>query len=549
MIFTVVLFVVKLICCIGTEPKEGEVRLVDGTNQLKSEGRVDIFLDGEWGTICDDAWDIFDANVVCKQLGFESARAAYPNNSYPSGDSLPIHVRDVFCVGYEKSVYECLFHRTHLDRCAHSEDATLACNTLRLIGGENDAVGQVEALLPHSLRFCQDSFDKTSAENVCAELGYSSVEDYNCCVNTEMETTSLMEYATIECITSTDRKLCKLTNETCPSQNYASINCSIAPIRIIPVGSNPLEGRLEVLLDGTWGSVCSDLWNNKSAVVACRQLGNFALKPANALRFSGDVGINKNVAFENLCCIGDEQHIERCPIKSIGLDSPPCQMDNVGMVCTDIRLVGGRPGFSEGRVEVVSNRQWGNVCADSWTIQNADVVCRQLYDVPAYSIGDFGQGSNDVLMSKVDCVGDESSLTKCSYLRHTDDSNVCNTNMQAGVICQDLRLRSATNTLNVGQVEIMVDGKWGSICGHGWSIKEANIACRQLGHCSALRSSIGEHRLDVDRMHWTSISCLGNESMLRDCNYEIGNGPCYNFLFEADVTCIGRLSILVQTYM
>ena len=47
---------------------EGEVRLVDG--RTEKDGRVEICLNGFWGSVCDVNWDERDARVVCRQLGF-----------------------------------------------------------------------------------------------------------------------------------------------------------------------------------------------------------------------------------------------------------------------------------------------------------------------------------------------------------------------------------------------------------------------------------------------------------------------------------------------
>ena len=101
------------------------MRLVSPTNSTNS-GRVEVFYNGTWGTICDNSWDLKDADVVCRQLGYDGASTAPGDAAFGQGTG-QIWLTDVQCVGDETSIFECNHGGWGIHNCGHNSDASAVC--------------------------------------------------------------------------------------------------------------------------------------------------------------------------------------------------------------------------------------------------------------------------------------------------------------------------------------------------------------------------------------------------------------------------------------
>ena len=102
------------------------LRLVGGS--WNGEGRVEILYNGNWGTVCDDSWDLDDARVICRELGYSGAVSAHSSAHFGSGSG-QIWLDDVNCLGSETSIVNCPHGGWGSHNCGHHEDASVVCSS------------------------------------------------------------------------------------------------------------------------------------------------------------------------------------------------------------------------------------------------------------------------------------------------------------------------------------------------------------------------------------------------------------------------------------
>ncbi|KAM7384672.1 hypothetical protein PAMA_011838 [Pampus argenteus] len=147
------------------------VRLAGGTDRCA--GRVELWRNRTWGTVCDDQWDLKDADVVCAQLGCGYALSVTGQGGlFPRGRG-PIHLDEVNCTGGEGNLWACPAAQDDSD-CGHKEDAGVVCSEMRavrLTGGLDRCSGKVEIHRNGSWgTLCNTCWDIDMASLVCSML-------------------------------------------------------------------------------------------------------------------------------------------------------------------------------------------------------------------------------------------------------------------------------------------------------------------------------------------------------------------------------------------
>uniref|UniRef100_A0A3Q4N0K9 SRCR domain-containing protein n=1 Tax=Neolamprologus brichardi TaxID=32507 RepID=A0A3Q4N0K9_NEOBR len=310
-----------------------------GSGSTRCSGRVEVYHNNSWGTVCDDGWDLNDAAVVCRQLNCGSALEVPQSAQFGAGTG-QICLDNVGCSGNESSLIECNGSGFGTYSCGNHHDADVICSgkkafRYQLAGsGLTRCSGRVEIYYNNIWgTVCDDYWDLKDAQVVCRQI--------NCGTALEAPRSALFgagtgqiwldnvgcsgnESSLIEC------KYNQFGTNNCGHQQDAGVICSDL-IRLVGSGSTRCSGRVEIFHNNSWGTVCDDNWDLNDAQVVCRELNcGTALGAPPFAQFGAGTG---QIWLDNVTCSGNENSLTEC--QHSGFGSNKCGHDHdAGAICS-----------------------------------------------------------------------------------------------------------------------------------------------------------------------------------------------------------------------
>ena len=417
------------------------------------------------------------------------------------------------CTGSESRLTDCP-RATH--NCGHSEDAGVVCQPhVRLAGSSKYFEGRVEAYKDGTWgTVCDHLWDIKDGDVVCRMLGYDGAfEVYDAAHFGQGEGT--VHYNGLKCNGTESRILhCPISpSGSCTHAQDAGVRCKIMRLASSTTRN---EGRVELYKGETWGTICNKDFTSLEGLQIARELSRSAClvrwnHPSTFGQGTGAIKIG------DLTCEGNSlrESVFDCTYSE---DASACTHADDISVRTNVGVqVFGSDWDKRGPAGVYRETTWSRVCANDWDIREAHVMCRELgYPGAVEATKITAEPMYTRIRGGYQCKGNELHLGDCE-----EGEVPTSCEYDAGVVCQILRLADGPSP-HIGRLEIFRSNEFGGVCDHEWDLRDAHVACIQLGFLAGAKATYRASPTQVRSsgyMWITSVYCGGLENNILDCGY------------------------------
>ncbi|VDI06130.1 Hypothetical predicted protein [Mytilus galloprovincialis] len=322
-----------------------EVRLTGGNGPW--EGTVEVYVDGSWGSICDRDFDLSDARVICRMLGYKREIQIWTGAAWGQGTGKSLFT-SLSCSGNERSIGSCGYYTSN---CYHSQDVGISCvrtnrpettEGIRLIGGTGPYEGTIEININGVWgTICDKQFDINDAMVICRMAGYTrAIQAFSYAYFGHGNGTSML--TNLHCSGSEDHL------DSCGSDGWYASSCNhdhdagvaclsndrkniTQGVKLVG-GNGPYEGTVELNVNGQWGTICGKTdFDINDADVICRMAGyHRALQFYTFAHFGKG---NGSIVLSNPQCSGKEDIIDDCGSNGWYYSGTCTHYYDAGVVC------------------------------------------------------------------------------------------------------------------------------------------------------------------------------------------------------------------------
>ncbi|XP_076437168.1 uncharacterized protein LOC143276510 [Babylonia areolata] len=525
----------------------------DFSARATRDGRQFMYVDGDWYAVCADHWGQREVQLACTERGFTSGRASF----IPKTKEV-VYVSDrrktlsdvrrsikasgwmkVMCSGYESSLVECELSRQAT--CSSSYIAASVCynnayNFTLYAPQAGTDYGYVKLARDQGEGYvCVPDLSDPAAHQLCRAAGYVGGMTYPLALapppslpsSTVWETEMRCDAGAVDvngCAHGQWTQLprvsssCALAKVFCFSSKARLHNGLFNSTGIVQVYQSAPSGHGVTLKTVNGGNYQAPL-----ARVLCRQLGFSGASQA----LSFNPFYRPNTGYIHVHCQGSESKLEDCSLTAM---SSGFVAEPLVVKCTDTSSP-SVPAFSvqlspmNNEVRVYVDGQWGTVCADHWTDNEAAAICRQLGHLHGYRrFSDFEANPRRYwphVLRDLRCGANNTSVTQCSFSRV--GSNACQHKRAAAVLCSNqaepvFSLRTTSSRPNEGLVQVDYQGTTAPLRAKE-SNATASVICRALGYVTGETKAASHVTSPRDQSYWwagDATSCT-SYSGLQQC--------------------------------